>query len=343
MLRPFGSEQGHFSLFLLLVFAAAFLFTLPVSSVWASGLSIILWGGFGAWRLATLSFAPDALRNGASLPARLMATLAQRESRLREEGHTRLHQADIQLWFALGCAYALWTLANFLLPAVPGTLISLQLSLNEFWQGGGPGSGPEIKLGGNPDALIRQLSFLFCCGVAAFTVHSFSYNETFIRQAALLLLPVFTVCAIVLATRGTAVVGVSYLDDLSWRGAGAGAATVMTAIVPELREGQSSLMQRWIEQGLCGVLFVYGLYALPAMAMVRFMIRSGRRMVALLSLATMAAMLCLDVLMMAGGWVSGLLFMGTSFAALAWGHSAYLRPFWAPVVDSPVELDAELS
>ena len=336
MLRPFGSEQGNFSLYLLLVFAAAYLMTFPIQSVWASGVAMVLWGAFGVWRLAAISFAAPQQSDKGSLPARLMATLAERESRLREEGHTRLHHADIQLWFGLGCAYAVWAFINFIAPATLDALAQLQLSLNEFWQDlGGP--GPEVKLGGNRDALIRQLSFLFCAGVAAFTVHSFSYNETFIRQGALVLLPVFAAGAGLLMLQGALVGGVTFLDNLSWRGAGAGAATVLTAVLPDLKEGHSALMQRWIEQGVYGVAMVYALYLLPAYALTRFMVLSGRKMLAFLALMTLAGMVFLDGFMMGSGWVYGLMFIGTAFVGLAWGHSAYLRPFWAPRIDEPEE------
>lgn len=336
MLRPFGSEQGNFSLFLLLVFIAAYLFTLPVQTVWASGAAMIAWGAFGAWRLAAISLTGTLQTSppAGSLPARLVATLAQRESRLREEGHTRLHHADIQLWFGLGCAYALWAFINFIAPVTLHAVSSLQLSLNEFWQDlGGP--GPEVKLGGNHDALLRQLAFLFCAGVAAFTVHSFSYNERFIRQGALVLLPVFVAGTVYLILRGPLIGGVTFLDTLSWRGAGAGAATVLTAVLPDLKDAHSALMQRWVEQGFYGVAMVYGLFLLPAWALVRFMVRTQRYALALLALGAMALMALIDGMVQGSVWIYALLFIGTAFMALVWGHSAYLRPFWAPRLDLP--------
>lgn len=336
MLRPFGSEQGNFSLFLLLVFIAAYLFSLPVQSVWATGAVMVVWGTFGTWRFAAISLSgtlqtpPPA----GSLPARLMATLAQRESRLREEGHTRLHHADIQLWFGLGCAYAVWSFINFIAPVTLQSVASLQLSLNEFWQDlGGP--GPEVKLGGNRDALLRQIAFLFCAGVAAFTVHSFSYNERFIRQGALVILPVFVAGTMYLVLRGPMIGGITFLDTLSWRGAGAGAATVMTAVLPELKEAHSTLMQRWVEQGFYGVVMVYALYLLPAWALMRFMIRAQRYHLPMLALSVMVLMALVDGMVQGGPWVYALLFIGTAFIALVWGHSAYLRPFWAPRLEMP--------
>lgn len=294
MLRPFGSEQGNFSLFLLLVFAASYLFTLPVQAVWASGAAMMMWGAFGAWRLAAIAFAgADTKPAAGSLPARLMATLAQRESRLRAEGHTRLHHADIQLWFGLGCAYALWAFINFIAPVTLQAVASLQLSLNEFWQDVG-GPGPEVKLGGNRDALIRQLAFLFCAGVAAFTVHSFSYNERFIRQGALIIVPVFAAGAAYVVLHTPFIGAVTYFDTLSWRGAGAGAATVMTAVLPDLKNTHSALMQRWVEQGLYGVAMVYALYLLPAWALLRFMVTTQKYALGLLAFGAMVVMAILD-------------------------------------------------
>lgn len=335
MLRPFGSEQGNFSLFVLLVFAAAYLFTLPVQYVWASGVAMAAWGAFGAWRLAAVSFAGSLTKPVAgSLPARLMATLAQRENRLREEGHTRLHHADIQLWFGLGCAYALWAFINFLAPVTLEAVAALQLSLNEFWQDlGGP--GPEIKLGGNRDALIRQMAFLFCAGVATFTVHSFSYNERYIKQGAIIIVPLFIAGAIYAVLQGALIGAVTYIDTLSWRGAGAGAATVLTAVLPDLKNAHSALMQRWVEQGFYGVAMVYALYLLPVWALVRFMLRAQKYALALLAFATLGVMATLDALLQGSGWVYALSFMGTAFVALVWGHSAYLRPIWAPRLDMP--------
>lgn len=335
MLRPFGSEQGNFSLFLLLVLVSAFLFTLPQQNFWASGGAMMIWGAFGFWRLAVISFYEGRKSKLTSLPAKLMATLDDREHRLRVEGHTRLHHKDIQVWFALGCIYALWVGINFLIPAHMSALTDLQLSLNEFYKE--MGGGPEVRLGGNGDALVRQLSFLFCAGVASFTVHSFSYNENFIRQAALVLIPVITVCSIVLIATGAQVSGISLLDNLSWRGAGSGAANLLAAMMPDLKTEHSTLMQRGLEQGMIGMMVIWILYFLPALALVRYMVRSGRRMVALLGLAVLAALWFADTLLITGGSVRGLLFMGSAFVALAWGHTAYLRPYWAVKIEREME------
>ena len=126
MLRPFGSEQGNFSLFLLLVMISSALFTLPAQSFWASGGAMVIWGAFGFWRLAVISFYAGRSSKIASLPARLMATLDEREHRLRSEGHSRLHHLDIQLWFALGCFYALWVGINYIAPAPLESVTTLQ-------------------------------------------------------------------------------------------------------------------------------------------------------------------------------------------------------------------------
>jgi hypothetical protein len=338
MLRPFGSEQGNFSLFILLVLLSASLFTLPQQNFWASGGAMMIWGAFGFWRLAVISFYEGRKSKLTSLPAKLMATLDDREHRLRIEGHTRLHHKDIQVWFALGCMYAVWTAINFLIPAHIQALTTMQLGLNEFWRDVG-GQGPEVRLGGNRDALVRQVAFLFCAGVASFTVHSFSYNETFIRQAALILLPVFTVCSIILIMMGAQVTSLSLFDDLTWRGAGSGAANLLAAMMPDLKSGHSTLMQRGLEQGLIGVMVVYILYLLPAYGLVRYMVRSGRKLIGLLALAVLAALWFVDTMLMESGMVRGLLFMGSAFVALAWGHTAYLRPYWAVKIEREMAME----
>lgn len=335
MLRPFSSEQGNFSLFMVLVVLSAYLFTLPHASFWASGGAMMLWGAFGFWRLAVISFYDGRSTKIASLPARLMATLDEREHKLRQHGHSRLHHLDIQIWFALGCAYALWVGINFLSPVPVAAMADLQLSLNDFWQDVG-GQGPEIKLGGNGDMLVRQVSFLFCLGVAAFTVHSFSYNENFIRQAGLVILPVFVICAGAVAAGGL-LHTVPVPSTLTWRGAGSGAAHMLGAMLPDTPQNPSFFMRRLIEQGMIGAGLVLLLYVVPTAGLVRFMVRSGRKAVTLSALAVLAVVVGIDVMGAAGGLGAGVLFMGAAYLALAWGHSAYLRPYWYTQIEEELQ------
>lgn len=335
MVRPFGSEQGNFSLFILLVLLSAYLFTLPQASFWVSGGVMMIWGAFGFWRLAVISFYEGRSTKLAALPARLMATLDERDHKLRQHGYNRLHHLDIQLWFAAGCAYAVIVALTFLIPAPVQAVVDLQLSMNDFWQELG-GQGPEVRLGGNADALVRQLAFLFCMGVAAFTVHSFSYSENFIRQAGLVILPVFLVMAVIAAVLPVAAPVVPVPGDMPWRGAGAGAVSVVEAMNTQAPLSHSFFARRVIEQGFVGADLLYLLYLLPGAALVRYMARSGRKAVGLSALAVMGVMAWLDIMLPAGGMVAGILFMGTAYVALAWGHSAYLRPYWAlKIADQP--------
>jgi cell division protein FtsW (lipid II flippase) len=207
--------------------------------------------------------------------------------------------------------------------------------VNDFWQDFG-GTGPEIRLGGNADALVRQQAFLFCMGVAAFTVHSFSYSENFIRQAGLVILPVFLMLAVIAAALPQGAPLARLSAELSWHGAGAGAIKVIEAMNSQTpAQAHSFFVRRVIEQGVVGTSLLYLLYLLPGVALVRYMVRSGRKAVGLSALAVMAVMAGLDIMVPAGGMVVGILFMGTAYVALAWGHSAYLRPYWALKLGDP--------
>lgn len=334
MLRPFGSEQGNFSLFAGLVLLTGLAFSQPVAVFWVSGGAMMAWGAFGVWRLATISLDTGLFaKRGKSLPERLIATIDLRERNRRIEGHSRLHGLDIQLWFLLACLYALWALVSFFFPAPVQALSDMQISLNEFWQSAGMGAVPDIRLDGNRDALVRQMAFLFCSGVAAFIVHSFSYNEKFIQQAALILLPVF-ICGAAAVMWRSGFLDSPVVGDPSLRGAGAGAGRLVLAMLPDQGRSHSMMTQRWIEQGIPGAVAVYALYAVPGWALIRFAAMTGRKLVTGCGLLCLGLMAILDLAAVHSVWTPALLFVGTGFIALCWGHTAYLRPYGAPRLET---------
>ena len=175
-------EQRSFVCFIFVTLITAVLLSLSTNSLWPQGVSLLLWGGFGLWRLSVLSERLQHFYERLNiLPARLMASLKNREKKARNFAHDRLESTNVRLWLSFSGAYLVWIIVK--------SKISTPDYLNEettdFFNAIGIESKPSF-LSTND---LREAAYFLSFFLMILLAQSYAYAKQAIKQASIFFLP----------------------------------------------------------------------------------------------------------------------------------------------------------